>query len=115
MPTTTTTHDDAYSIAEDLFESIGDYILTREDLSDAVHEAVDSCSRVIYTSEAREAVCKHGTSAYTDRFGEEGLTKDGDINWGAIAYCIVEEMVWEALDSMGVEINEDDIGLETVV
>lgn len=105
--TTSGAHDKARTIAEDLRDrmssgEIGD----REGLMEAMHESVDSCGTVIWTSEAKAAVCEHGTDAYTDSFGSEGLTKDGDINWPAIAFCIVERLAWEALEALGVNPNE---------
>lgn len=102
----TTTREDAQAIAEDLRDRMeAGEITDREALIEAMHKTVDGCGRVTYTAQACEAVCEFGTDAYTDRFGEEGLTRGGAINWGALAYCIVEDLAWEALDSLGIDPN----------
>lgn len=100
------TRSDARDIAKCLAERIGNgEISSREDLIEAMHETVDSCGRVIYTARAREAVCEYGTSDYTDVFGEEGITRDGDINWAALAFCIVERLAYEELEALDINPN----------
>lgn len=74
-----------------------------------VHETLDGHEFVTYTFKA-QCVClvSDNEDAYVDNFGSEGLTKDGRINWEAIAYCAMEQDLYDALDSAGVDINDDD-------
>lgn len=102
-----TTESDARLIAQDLADRLrSGKIDTRDGLLKAMDESCDGSQRVTWTHHAMEAVCQHGTAAYTDRFGENGLTSGGEINWSAIAFCILEEMAWEALEGLGVDPNE---------
>lgn len=80
----------------------------REWLIDHLHEVCDSDGWVIYTSKAKFIVCERGTEAYTDQFGEEGLTKDGDINWSAIAYMALEQDIYEELEREGIDVNDPE-------
>lgn len=75
-----------------------------------VHETLDGHEFVIYTFKA-QCVClvSDNEAAYVDNFGSEGLTKDGRINWEAIAYCAMEQDLFAELDNyLGVDINDDD-------
>ncbi len=78
----------------------------REWLIEHLHEVCDSDGWVIYTAKAQFIVCNRGTSAYTDSFGEQGLTRDGDINWSAIAYAALERDIHEELDRRGIDVND---------
>lgn len=80
----------------------------REWLIEHIHETCDSSAWVIYTAKAQFIVCHRGTEAYTDQFGEEGLTKDGDINWPAIAYMALEQDVIEELDRQDIDVNDPE-------
>ena len=98
------THQDAREIAANLKDEMDwGQITDREQLIERMQDDVDFF--VNYTASNRAIVAEFGTDDYTDRFGEEGLAKDGDINWAAIAFCTVERLAYEALEDMGVDVN----------
>jgi hypothetical protein len=81
----------------------------RDELLDRIHEECDGDARVIYTSQAIETMLiSDNDSAYADDFGEEGMVKDGSINWSALAFCAFERDVIEHLESEGVDVNDLD-------
>lgn len=80
----------------------------REWLLENVHETCDSSAWIIYTAKAQFIVCHRGTEAYTDQFGEEGLTRDGDINWSAIAFMALERDLYEELERQGIDVNNPE-------
>lgn len=74
-----------------------------------VHETLDGHEFVIYTFKAQCAcLASDNEDAYVYNFGSEGLTKDGRINWEAIAYSAMEQDLYDALSGAGVDINDDD-------
>jgi len=70
----------------------------REAMLDWIHETLDSHHSVIYTGEAMD-VLRHSRndSAMIDNFGSDGVMKDGQLNWSAMAYCAMEEDLMEWL------------------
>lgn len=87
----------------------------REWFLDYLHESIDGCARVIYTAQAKECVCESRNSgAYAENYGAEGMTKDGDINWSALAYAAFEADVLEEIDGMGgtFDVNDDNLGFK---
>lgn len=85
----------------------------REWLMDYIHETVDGCQRVIYTGLAIEALLfSDNDSAFVDDFGSEGVVKDGAVNYSALAYCAVERDVIAELERRGIDVNDDDLGIE---
>ena len=85
----------------------------RECLMERVHEHCDGHRQVIMTWRAQALVGYFGTDAYTDNFGEEGLIKDGDINYSAIAYCILEQAIYEEMRRQGFDCNDPTEFFET--
>lgn len=74
-----------------------------------VHETLDGHEFVTTRFKAQCAcLVSDNNGAMVDNFGSEGLTKDGRINWEGIAYCAMEQDLYDALDSAGVDINDDD-------
>ncbi len=78
----------------------------RESLIERMHEHCDGHRQVFIIWRAQELVGRFGTDAYTDNFGEEGLVKDGDINYSAIAYCILEQGIYEQMRRDGFDPND---------
>lgn len=81
----------------------------RDEFMTDVHETLDGHEFVIYTFKA-QCVClaSDNSGAMVDQLGSDGLTKDGAINWEAMAYCAMEADLFERLDADGVDINDDD-------
>lgn len=98
------------AMAEDYTKRIkaGDFD-DREAFMDDVHETLDGHEFVIYTFKA-QCVClaSDNSGAMVDQLGSDGLTKDGAINWEAMAYCAMEADLFARLDAEGVDINDDD-------
>jgi len=104
--------------ADDIFRRIKDgEIKDREDLDTAIHEDVDGDGWVIYTAKAQAILLVSDHDGYGV---EEGLVspesfKDG-IPWSALAFCAMREDLCECLrryqDEHGVDIDEDDLGIE---
>ena len=78
----------------------------RECLIERIHEHCDGHRQVFITWRAQELVGKFGTDAYTSEFGEEGLVKDGDINYPAIAFMILEEHILTQMQRDGFDPND---------
>lgn len=74
-----------------------------------LHETIDGCARVIYTYLAQECLLvSTNESAYVDDFGEEGMVKDGAINWSLLAYCALRADVLERLEADGIDISNPE-------
>jgi hypothetical protein len=103
-------NEEIRAMAEDYAKRIkaGDFD-DRAAFMDDVHETLDSHEFVIYTFKA-QCVClvSDNSGAMVDNFGSEGLTKDGSINWEAMAYCAMEADLYDWLDSDGIDLNDDD-------
>lgn len=83
------------SVAEDIAESLrnGD----ADDAHDAIHEAVDGHSWVIYThSNFKVLLCSSNHDAY-DQLGEVP-TQNGLVNWAVLAYYAMSADVNEELE-----------------
>jgi hypothetical protein len=102
----------AMEIKEELEEKIEDGEKgesLREWLIETIHESVDGHQRVIYTFKAKVGLLvTENADAYVDDFGTEGLVKDGNINWEGMMYAAMERDVIEALDRMGVDVDNPD-------
>ncbi len=100
---------EAEEIAKDALAEIrAGNIEDRDALFTWIHETVDGCSTVIYTAEAKEYLMKSDNDG---RAVSEGLVdassfRDG-IPWSAMAYGALEADVFEALDAIGVDVNDD--------
>ncbi len=102
----------AMEIKEELEEKIEDGEggePLREWLLETLHERIDGHARVIYTFKAKVGLLvTENADAYVEDFGEEGLIKDGNINWEGMMFAAMERDVIEALDRMGVDVNNPD-------
>lgn len=78
----------------------------REELMERIHQNIDGNSWIIYTHYAMKILALKGTDAYTDSFGTDGLVKDGDINYGAIAFAAMEQDVMEDFGRLDFDPNE---------
>jgi hypothetical protein len=79
----------------------------REEFQDALHETVDGHQRVIFTFEAQQCLLySDNDGAYFEDFGSEGVVKDGQINWSALAYAAFERDIIEHLDAIDVDVND---------
>jgi hypothetical protein len=102
-----------YKDIKDLAQSVYDEyqagdIADRDSLIEHIHETVDGCARVIYTTSAQEAlVVSRNDSAGIDNLGADGFDWSSGIPWSALAYFTVEADVFEELDRMGLDVNAD--------
>jgi hypothetical protein len=99
---------DVRSISESIRDAIKDGEVTdSESLSDRIHEECDGHQRVIYTSLNMETLLvSDNADAYADEFGEDGLIKDGSVNWAAMAYCALQADLNKQLEAEGVDLND---------
>jgi hypothetical protein len=100
--------EDVDGLAKDLKRQIDEGEITdAEELSDRMHEAVDGTQRVIYTAQAQLGlVFSNNSSAYADEMGEEGLVRDGDVNWSGMMFMAMQQDVIEELERLGVDVND---------
>jgi hypothetical protein len=100
---------DVFSMAKNFAERMKSGDIT-DDFSDALHEVVDGCQRVIYTQQAQAGLmCSKNSDAYLEQgFEADSLIKDGAINWPLMMYCALEADIIEELDRYGVNVNDPD-------
>jgi hypothetical protein len=74
----------------------------REGLQEWVHETLDGHEYVIYTAQAQSVISiSNNDGAYVENYGSDGLVKNGELNWSALAYAAMEADLLEALNSTG--------------
>jgi hypothetical protein len=94
----------ADSILADLTNSTID---TAGDLETRIHEDCDGARCVIYTAAAMDVLrYSDNDNAYADDFGDEGLVRDGSINWSGMAYAAFRADIVEQLQAHGVDLSE---------
>ena len=103
-----TYYSEIRSMAEDYQSRIekGDFE-DRDAFLQDVHETIDSHQFVIYTHKAQCVALASSNSGAVADLGIEIATKDGEIQWSVIAYCAMERDLYEALDWLGVDINDE--------
>ncbi len=96
---------DIRGTGDDIIRQVKDGdITTREEFEERLQQDIDGSSRVIYTLENQlTLVCSDNADAFVDEFGEEGLVKDGGVNWPAMAYATFMADVRGYIDA-----NDDD-------
>lgn len=63
-------------------------ITSRDEFEERLRQDIDGSSRVIYTLENQlTLICSDEADAYVEDFGEDGLVKDGAINWPGLAFA----------------------------
>lgn len=103
---------------EDVIEELANWAIeavksreveSREAFLDWVHKTINKHQWVIYTTRA-QAVClvSNNSGAMAEDFGAEGMVKDGEPNWPAMAYCAMERDLYEELDRRGFDVNDDE-------
>jgi hypothetical protein len=99
--------EEVNTIAEDIAERMRSGEVT--DQSDAVHEACDSHSWVIYTH-YNFAILLHCSNhdAYTEEYGEAPTDSSGNLNWAVLAYAALAEDVNDALSRLDTDLADDD-------
>ncbi len=87
------------SLAEDVQAQVkAGQLKDSEAVTEYLYETIDGHQWVIYTWRSQMVVLVSDNSdALVDSQGAEGLVKDGNINWGAIAYYALEQDVLECL------------------
>ena len=105
-----TYYSEIRSMAEDYQKRIeeGEFD-DRDSLLEDIHETLDGHQFVIYTHKA-QCVClvSSNDGRAADEYGADCLVIGGSLNWSIMAYCAMEADLYEALDSLGVDINDDD-------
>lgn len=70
----------------------------REEFSDALWEAIDGHSWVIYTYQSQQVVSLSRNDGYAaENFGLETVVQDGSINWSALAFGALYADTYEYL------------------
>ena len=97
-------------LSQEIIKAIHDDEITDSDaLQDRIHEDCDGSQWVIYTFKAQQVLlASDNDGAYADDFGEEGIVKDGAINWSGLAYAAMARDLSEQLDAEGVNLNGQD-------
>ncbi len=80
---------DVRNVADNLKDEItAGRITDTEDADRWLDETVDGHGRVIYTAQAIEGLLyTDNESAFVDDFGEDGLVRDGNVNWSVLMYA----------------------------
>ncbi len=108
---------DSKTYSDDIAEVVSAFKLAVEtgDITDTesadewLWQTVDGHGRVIYTAKAKECLYESANDgAYFEDFGSEGATKDGFLNWSALAFCAFQRDVLEALSADGIELHDED-------
>ena len=78
-------------------------------ISDLADETLDGHSFCIYTAESQDVI-RHSNNdgAAADNFGADGIVQDGQLNWGLMAYCAIEQDVLEEIGRQGHDVNDED-------
>lgn len=92
-------------------------ITDREDLERYIHETVDGDGWVIYTRKAQAVLlCSSNDGHGVDEGIIDAVSFRDGVPWSQLAYCALEQDLLEQLlddqDEHGVNINEDDLGIE---
>lgn len=94
---------DVRGFAEDIRDRVASGELDRDDTSDAVHEACDGATRIIYTWWARVTLCcASNPDAYQDEMGEPAPTVESQ------AYMAFRQDVEEHLSTLLNELDESE-------
>lgn len=97
-------YNDCRSVARDLAQRMKDGEI--DDFSEALHEAVDSTQRIMYTFQAKcGLLVSDNADAYTEEFGEPPI-ENGDIKWEALAFMAMQKDVEKELDVRSVDVND---------
>ena len=81
-------------------------ITSRDEFEERLNQDIDGSSRVIYTIENQlTLICSDESDAYVEEFGEDGLVKDGGINWPGLAFAAFMADVRRYIDAN----DEDDL------
>lgn len=87
----------------------------REWLIEHIDESIDGCSRVIYTSEAKECVMfSDNSGAYFEEFGSEGAVDTDGIQWSRLAAAAFRADIIEELERIDVNVNDVDDLVEEI-
>ncbi len=101
--------EDVDNVAQGALRAIKDEeINNAEELHDWLHQTLDGTQRVTYTRQAQLGlVFSRNDDAYVDNYGADGVADaDGNVNWSALMYAAMERDVHEALDRLGVDVND---------
>lgn len=97
-------YNDCRSVAQDLAQRMKDGEV--DDFHDALHQAVDSTQRIMYTFQAKLGlILSDNGDAYVDEFGTDGIVEGGNIMWERMAFVAMQQDVIKELDVRGVDIN----------
>jgi hypothetical protein len=80
---------DVRGVVDDLRSAIErGHVADTDDAETWLHETVDGHQRVICTGQAIEGLLyTDNESAFVEEFGEDGLVRDGNVNWSGLMYC----------------------------
>lgn len=100
--------EDVKGVAETLADEIRSGAMQRDEFLDRLHEVIDGHQNVIYTQAAQiVALVSRNEDAFVDSMGTSDLVREDAINWPGIAFFAMERDVLEALDRMGLDVNDE--------
>lgn len=102
-------YQDVQGVAQDVAEYIRENApIDRDRIMDVIHETIDGHGRVIYTFQAKLGLlASDNEDAYFEDFGSDTMPTESQK-----MYCAMERDVYEELDRMGIDINDDYPGQE---
>lgn len=81
----------------------------RNGIYEYLHETIDGDGWVIYTAKNLKVLLfSDNDGAYIDNYGSDGLVKDGQVNWAAMAYAALEEDVKQQCEAEGFDWNDPE-------
>ena len=102
-------YEDVQSTAQGLKDEIDEGQITDADqFMERLDEAIDGDRRVIMTWQAMQGVIYSSQDAdlAIQEFGADGLNWSNGIPWSQLMYPIFRQDVIDALESMGVDVND---------
>ena len=103
-----TYYSEISSLAEDYQKRIEEGEFDDRDALDTdIYETIDGHEFVIYTHKARCVCLASSNDGAIEDLGPDAAFRDGEIQWSAIALCAMEADLYEALEALGVDVNDD--------
>lgn len=109
MSTNEITYSEYWTEIAELAKSITEEARNEDrEISEALHETIDSHEWVIYTARAMRVLCISNNDGYSaENFGVDSVVKDGVMQWSAMAFGAMYADVTEHSD-FGKAVDDDD-------
>jgi hypothetical protein len=102
-------YGDVRSTAEELIEACkSGEIADREALFDRIHEECDGSAWIIYTANAQQVLMfSDNDDAGIEELGADSFDWKNGIPWSQLAFYAMERDVFDMLDALGLDVNDD--------